>query len=66
MLDRIQNTYTFCVTVFLNLFMRKFGEYVKKLHSVALDDLENSVYQKLTNRPITSHFSINPLTPSDL
>lgn len=59
MLDRIQNIYTFGVTVFVNSFMGKFGEYGKKLHSLALDDLENSVNQKLAKRPITSHFSIN-------
>ena len=39
--------------------MRKFVKYGKKLHSLALYDLESSVNQKLTKRPITSQCSIN-------
>jgi hypothetical protein len=34
-------------------------KYGKKLHSLALDDLEGSVNQKLTKRLITSIYSVN-------
>ena len=34
-------------------------KYGKKLHSLALDDLESSVNQKLTKRFIISHCSVN-------
>lgn len=52
-------TYTFCVTVFVKLFMGKLVKYGKKLHSLTLDDLESSFNQKLTKRLITSHCSVN-------
>lgn len=52
-------TYTFCIIVFVKSFMGKSVKYGKKLHSLALDDLESSVNQKLTKRLITSHCSVN-------